>query len=98
MQQTELVRTHIADDPPAHRPRLLGSVVVPAHQRARVIIWRAERDLLRLLRFGPQSGADADFYTGFAVARRMRGALIWITRGANSGVRERDDSSRQEPA
>jgi hypothetical protein len=65
---------------------------------ARLISSRAVRDLLRLLRCGPQFGADAAFYIGFAVTGRARAALIRITRGASPGVWERDDRSRQEPA
>jgi glycosyltransferase involved in cell wall biosynthesis len=64
-------------------------------RRARLITARAVRDLLRLLRFGPQSGADAAVYAGFAVIGRIRAALIRITRGANPVVWERDDSSRE---
>ena len=67
-------------------------------RRARLISSRAVRDLLRLFRFGPQSGADPASYIGFAVAGRIRETLIRITRGANPGGWERDDSSRQESA
>ena len=66
-----------------------------ADPRARRITARAVRDLLQLLHSGPQSGADAIVYAGFAVAGRIRAALIRITRGAKPTVWERDNSSRE---
>jgi hypothetical protein len=60
-----------------------------------MITSRAVGDLLRLLSSGPQSGADAVVYAGFAIAARIRAALIRIASGAKPVVWERDDSSRE---
>jgi hypothetical protein len=67
-------------------------------RRARLITARAARDLLRLLASGPGPGADAVVYAGFAIAGRIRAALIRVTRRGTPGVWERDDSSREESA
>jgi glycosyltransferase involved in cell wall biosynthesis len=64
-------------------------------KRARLITARAVRDLLRMVRSRPQSGADAVVYAGFAMAARIRAALIRMMKGVTPVVWERDDSSRE---
>jgi glycosyltransferase involved in cell wall biosynthesis len=64
-------------------------------RRARRITVRAVHDLLTLLSRGPQSGTDAVVYAGFAIAARVRAALVQMGRGASPRVWERDDSSRE---
>lgn len=64
-------------------------------RRARLITMRALGDLIRLVSCGPQSAADAVVYVGFAVAGRIRAALIRIATGDARVAWERDDSSRE---
>ena len=67
-------------------------------RRARQITSRAVGDLLRLFRSGPQSGADAVVYAGFAIAGRIRALLIRLMNEATPEMWERDESSREVTA